>query len=171
MNSTLTRWGMGVMLAAGFAASALGATIRETYTLAPSGEKATFVAQPDVVRSIVENEVGKQSVALVFKAIPERDRHIVRMVVYIDRADQRDVTFDYHHPLAIKGRPEKPGAEVWALPVGADRPPVYDLSDQNIGAPTKVYVYVVEKGNDGKTYDTLVETHYAALHAAFVENH
>jgi hypothetical protein len=176
MNSTLMRRGMGVMLgawlalAACWAGSALGATIRETYVLAPSGEQATFEPVPGVVRSIVENGAGGQSVKLAFKAYPDRDKQIVEMLVYIARSVQRDVTFEYHHPLAIKARPLKPGSEVWALPQDADRRPVFDLSDQNIAAPTKVYVYVVEKDRDGKSYSTLVETRYAALHAAFVDN-
>lgn len=169
-KSTLTKWCMGGIFAACLAGNALGATIRETYTLAPSGEKATFVAKPGVIRSIVENGANGQSVALAFKAAPARGRHIVKMNVYISEAVQNDTTFDYHHPLEIKVHPEKPGARVWALPVDGDRPLVYDLSDENIATPTKVYVYVIEQDKTGRSYSTLVETHYAALHGGFIYN-
>lgn len=169
-NSTLAKWCIGGMCAACLAGNALGATIRESYTLAPSGEKASFVARPGVIRSIVENGAKGQSLTLAFKATPERGRHIVEMDVFISEAVQNDTTFDYHHPLEIKGRPLKPGSRVWALPQDGDRPLVYDLSDANIGTPTKVYVYVIEKDHRGRSYSTLVESHYAALHASFIYN-
>lgn len=176
MNSTpkksrWAKWCIGGMAAACLAGNALGATIRESYTLAPSGDKGSFVAHPGIVDAIVENGLRGQSVKLAVKAMPERGRHIVQMDVYVAKAVQRDTTFDYHQPLDIPGHPEKAGARVWALPEGADKAPVFDLSDQNIAAPTKVYVYVIEKDRNGRSHSTMVETRYAALHAGYVYNH
>jgi hypothetical protein len=165
MNSTFTRWAMGGMLAASLAGGALGATIRETCALSPSGEKAAFEATPDAVRSFVENGRAEQSVTLTFKASPDRQRHIVKMYVYISRAVSQHGKFEYREPVVVEGRRAKPGAEVWELPQDGDHAPVLDLSDQSIVSPTKVYVYVIEADDSGRSYSTLVETHYAALYA------
>lgn len=168
---SLMQWCIGGMCAACVAGSAMGATIKETYTLAPSGEKATFEPRPGVIRTIVENGAPGQSVTLAFKAIPERNRQIVAMEIYISEAVQNDTTFEYHRPLHIAVHPENPGDRVWALPQDGDRPLVYDLSDENIATPTKVYVYVIEQDKAGRSYGTLVETYYASLHGGFLYNH
>lgn len=156
------------MLGACLAGSALGATIEESYRLVPSGEKATFVAAPGVVQSWVENGSPNPGVTLAFKALPAPQRRIVKMYVYISRSAPQDDTFVYRKPVVIEGLQAKPGVEAWVLPQDGDRPPALDLSDQNIAAPTRVYVYVIEKDNNGRSYSTLVETHYAALHAGIL---
>ncbi len=160
------KWMAVPILLAGLAGRATAATVTETYTVAPSGETGTFIASPSSVNSFVENEGANPGVTLSFKATPAKNRHIVSMYLFISQSLRHDGTIEYTDPIVIQAEPSDKDPKIWLLPTRDEQPLVIKLNNQSVAAPTKVYVYVVEQDDKGKSYGTLIETHYSYFTAA-----